>query len=648
MKKKFLLVAAVIISSQLYAQRDSTKQLDDVVFTANKYPQKQSSTGKVLTVIDRAQLENNTGRTIAQVLNEQAGLIINGSQNPLGSNQTIYLRGAGSANTLILVDGVPANDASGISGEFDLNQFSIDQVERIEILKGAQSVLYGSDAVAGVINIITKKQTGNRKVTLNASAAGGTYGTFKGTAGVSGKLNAFSYNLRYTRLQSKGFSAAQDVDANKNFDKDGYEHDVLGMNLTAQAAKNWKLNFFSQLGEYRTDLDDASFTDDKNSRAENKNLQAGISSLYNFNKGSFTVNLNLNNIKRILKDEKNIPADPNDFDPFNGLYKGRSVFAETFTNLNLTDHVGLLAGADLRNQNADIETTYGKLGDDSLHATQVSGYASFFLKSLAGFNAELGGRITNHSKFGAAFTYSFNPSYIINKEVKLFANIASGFRAPTLYNLASEYGNIELEPERSTSLEAGVQYINLKNTINLRVVYFNRIIKDVIIFRSLFVAPYGKYYNADKQKGNGFEVEATIRPADRWNITANYAFVDGSVETKSGATGKDTSIYNLFRRPKNALNVTVGFQPCKKFFVSAGTRWVDKRDDLYFNPNTFASERKELKAYYNLDLYASYQPVKAVKIFADLRNVTNQLYFDQFGYNNRRFNVMAGVVVMFE
>ncbi|MEP7110897.1 MAG: TonB-dependent receptor, partial [Ferruginibacter sp.] len=646
-RKKFLLVTAVIISSQLYAQDSTKKTLDEVVVTANKFPQKQSSTGKVLTVIDRAQLERNTGRTLGQVLNEQAGLIINGSQNPLGTNQTVYLRGAGEANTLILIDGVPANDASGISGSFDLNQFSIDQVERVEILKGAQSVLYGSDAVAGVINIITKKLNGSKKITVNTGATGGTYNTFKGNAGVSGQLNTFSYNLRYTRLQSNGFSFAQDPGGKNNFDKDGYGQDVLGLNLAVQTAKNWKLSFYSQLGKYKTDLDDAPFADDKNSRSENENAQAGISSLYNFDKGSLVVNLNLNNTKRTLKDERNIPADPNDFDPFNGLYKGRSVFAEAFTNLNLKGHAGLLLGADFRSQNADIETTYGKLGDDSLHATQVSGYASFFLKSLAGFNAELGGRVSGHSQFGSTFTYSFNPSFLINKKVKLFANIASGFRAPTLYNLASEYGNKNLKPEKSASIEAGIQYINLKNTVDLRFTYYDRTIKDLIIFRPLFLPPYGQYDNADKQKGNGYEVEATIHPVRNWNITANFAFVDGSVETKSGVTGKDTSIYNLFRRPKNALNATVGFQPSKKFYISTGIRWVDKRDDLYFNPNTYASERKELSAYYNLDLYTSYQPLAAVKFFADLRNVTNQQYFDQYGYNNRRFNFMAGLIVSF-
>jgi vitamin B12 transporter len=201
MKKEFFVVAATIISSTLSAQeQDSskTKQLDEVVITANKYPQKLSSTGKVLTVINRDQLEKNTGRTLAQVLNEQAGLIVNGAQGPLGTSQLIYLRGAGTANTLILVDGIPANDASGITAQFDINHFAIDQVERVEILKGAQSVLYGSDAVAGVINIITKKQGSNKPFGANASIAGGSYGTFKGSAGIGGKTGILTYNLQYS------------------------------------------------------------------------------------------------------------------------------------------------------------------------------------------------------------------------------------------------------------------------------------------------------------------------------------------------------------------------------------------------------------------------------------------------------------------
>ena len=171
MKRRFLVMAAVIISSKLQAQlvpalrEDSTasKQLDEVIVTATKFQQKQSTTGKVVTVIDQATLQRNAGKTITEILNYQAGVFINGTNNNPGTNQDVYFRGAATGNVLILLDGVPVGDASQINNSFDLNNINTAQVERIEILKGAQSTLWGSDAVAGVINIITKKNS-NKKI----------------------------------------------------------------------------------------------------------------------------------------------------------------------------------------------------------------------------------------------------------------------------------------------------------------------------------------------------------------------------------------------------------------------------------------------------------------------------------------------------
>ena len=128
MKMKFFMLAAIIISSQSYAQQDSTKLLDDVVITATKYPIKQSLTGKVLTVITQQELERNSGKTLTEVLSSKAGLIITGSGNPMGTNQDVYMRGASAGKTLILLDGIPVYDVSGISGAFDLNFISIEQI----------------------------------------------------------------------------------------------------------------------------------------------------------------------------------------------------------------------------------------------------------------------------------------------------------------------------------------------------------------------------------------------------------------------------------------------------------------------------------------------------------------------------------------
>ena len=235
MKKKIFIAAAVIFSSHVQAQKDTTiKTLDEVIITANKFPQKQSETGKVVDIITQEQLQKSFGKSLSEVLNQQPGLNINGADNNLGTNQTVYTRGASSANTLILLDGVPLYDASGISNEFDLNNFALDNIERIEILKGSQSTLYGSDAVAGVINIISKKG-GKKPFNLNVDLSAGSYDTYKGSLSVSGTNGkGQTYFISYNKIYSKGFSSAYDSTGTNNFDKDGFNQDVFQLNYGLQ------------------------------------------------------------------------------------------------------------------------------------------------------------------------------------------------------------------------------------------------------------------------------------------------------------------------------------------------------------------------------------------------------------------------------
>src|SRR5687767_4588334 len=213
MKKKIFVLAAMIICSRLQAQiEDSTgKLMDEVIFTANKYPNKTSLTGKVLTIITRQELERSGGRTLAQVLNEQPGLYINGANSNPGKDKSVFLRGARSEHTLITIDGVPVYDPSGIGSNFDIRNMPIDNIERIEILKGSQSTLYGSDAIAGVINIITRKPDA-RSFTSSGVFSYGSNQTFRGYIGISGNSNIIDYNASYTYYRTRGIDEA----VNKN------------------------------------------------------------------------------------------------------------------------------------------------------------------------------------------------------------------------------------------------------------------------------------------------------------------------------------------------------------------------------------------------------------------------------------------------
>jgi vitamin B12 transporter len=263
MSKTFTLPAALLFCSIAFAQKDTVRTtiLDEVIVTANKTEQKQSTTGKVITVITKAQIEKSSGKTVAQLLNEQAGITINGALSNAGAVQTVFMRGAAAGRTLILMDGIPVNDPSQITNDFDLNFFSINDVERIEICKGAQSTLYGSDAIAGVINIITTKSNITKPINVKATVTGGSFGTLKTNLQVYGKADKFTYTARYARLQSAGFSAAYDSTGTKNFDNDAYLGNTVNGAVQYQAGKQFLLKAFTQYSEYKAGIDASAFTD---------------------------------------------------------------------------------------------------------------------------------------------------------------------------------------------------------------------------------------------------------------------------------------------------------------------------------------------------------------------------------------------------
>src|SRR6476469_4622972 len=197
--RKIFVVAALITSSHLRAQsqQDSSKIMEELTLTASKFSVKTTETGKVVTIITRQDIEHAGSRDLAQLITETGGVFINGYNGNAGKEKNIYLRGARVDYTLITIDGIPVYDASGIGSNFDIRNISIDNVEGIEILKGSQSTLYGSDAIAGVINIITRK-TGNKPFTLAGTAHYGSYHAQRYNTGINGRKGILNYSIGLT------------------------------------------------------------------------------------------------------------------------------------------------------------------------------------------------------------------------------------------------------------------------------------------------------------------------------------------------------------------------------------------------------------------------------------------------------------------
>lgn len=641
-------MAALFVCSFAQAQQDTSRTLQEVFVTANKFPQKQNETGKVVTIITQDILAKSTGKTLGELLNQQAGITVSGAENPLGTNQDIYMRGAAPGKSLVLIDGIPAYDPSIISTAFDINNLSIDNIERIEIVRGAMSTLYGSDAIAGVINIITKKG-GSKPFSLYGNAGAGSYHTDKEVLGVRGTAGRNTYNLEYTHVASNGISSAYDSTGKASFDNDGFfRHQLLGaFSHRFSDAVLWSVQ--GQAGRYKTGLDDGAFTDNRDYAVTTRNAQATTGIMYRYGSGQLHFNYNFNITERSYLDDSTL--DVSAFTKFSRqLYTGRAHFAELYTNFRVNRFLELLAGVDYRYQNTDqyyfSVSSYGpyvsSLGSDSARMHQSSAYVSAFLHTAGGFHLEMGGRYNVHSRYGNNFTYTFNPAYVLNRRLKIFANVASAFKAPSLYQLFDGYsGNPTLQPETSVTYEGGAAFTSLDEKRFIRAVYFKRSISHGIDYNYAT----SHYFNNNSQNDHGFELEAAMHYS-RFMINANYSYVTGSVNTLNYlfdaasytyTVKGDTSYNNLFRRPKHTVNVTLGLNATRNWFISAHYRYVSGRNEYQY-----MAAPVKLEDYQTLDLYTEYRFGKKFRLYADFKNITNVQYFDILGYNSRRFNFMAG------
>ncbi|HYF66991.1 MAG TPA: TonB-dependent receptor [Ohtaekwangia sp.] len=612
-----------------FAQQDSLAQktLDEIVVTATKFPKSQTETGKVLTVITEEQLSRSAGKDVSQLLNEQVGLVINGSGSNPGKDKSVYLRGAKTDYTLILIDGIPVNDPSAFGGAFDLRLLPVDQIERIEILKGSQSTLYGSDAIAGVINIITKKK-GNNPFGVFGSLAYGSYDTKRGNVGIRGSTKLLEYNVIYSRHKSQGLSEAKDPTGNQNFDKDGFDQQGIQASASIRPVEEWVISPFFRMNEFDGDFDGGSFTDAPSS-ALTEMKSTGLNSQYNFNKGAVSLQYAYTRSERMY-----------DYTSFKVNYDGRFNHAEIYANYNITDHIQVLGGMNLQHL---------RMVDESASAdTSVlvaSPYASFFLRNVNGFSAEIGGRYVNHEQFGNTFTYSINPSYFLNQRWKFFVSYSTAFKAPTLSQLYGQFGaNPDLEPERSKHLEGGIHFISSEKKLDVRVTAFKREIDDVILYTNT-----KGHVNLDEQDDYGVEFEPTFEFNQRFKVALFYAFVTGELTTKIAGTEKDSTYNKLLRRPKHSFGLNTGYRVNDRFYLSINAKTFSDRADQYVDNTDFTRKSVALPGYYFIDLYAEYSMLrnKNIKFFLDLKNITDQDYTEVYGYNTRGINVMAGLSFSF-
>jgi len=642
MSQKLIMLSVCLFSASLLfgqkekPQKDSltTSTLEEVIVTANKVEQKQNTTGKVVTVINAAEIQANAGRSIAQILNEHAGLYLPGSLSNAGTVPSIFMRGASSGRTLILIDGMPVGDPSMISNEFDLNLIPLAQVERIEILKGAQSTLYGSDAMGGVINIITK----NKSIpNWSGDFSAGSYGTQKINLQHSNSLGKFNYNVGIGNETATGFSSATDPKENNKYENDGYHNQNWFANVNYAFKPNWNVKISTHQTSYNADIDYGAFKDDKDNQFHNATKMTGLILKYKKEKTIFQLQYQISTQDRQYKNDS---SDKTYIIYENNQYTGKSHFADVFLSTPITKNIQWILGADFRygsyHQTYKSISEWGPFNDNfkDTFQYQTALYSSLLMNDASNkWLLEIGGRWNKQDRYGSNQTFTISPSYKLNSVIRFMASASSGYKAPSLYELSY---NEKLKPEQSFNTEMGLEFKN--NKLFARAVYYNRMIDNGIDYNYIDY----NFFNYIQQKVSGLELEMNWKANTKNTFSANYTLMNGEETNQNRATTTDTITYNyLLKRPKNSAGIQWAYEVSSKLNFSIAARFISKRYDV----GGYAADDVTLNSYTLINAHIQYTYNNHIVLYADVQNIGNVAFQEINGYNTIGRMLMLGLRV---
>ncbi|UII75524.1 TonB-dependent receptor [Flagellimonas sp. HMM57] len=620
MKKSYLwLGAAILVGKGLSAQssqQDSVQvqQLQEVVVSDSRFELKRENSGKTVIKISTEELERNQGRTVAQIINTKSGIEIAGSRGRDGDVLGVFARGGRGRQVLVIIDGVRVTNPSSFAVEYDLRLLSAANVESIEIIKGAASTLYGTNAATAVINITTKKNSEN-KIAGNFESMVGTNQTsedqnynlasFANGARVSGTLDKFSYGLSFSNRYSNGLSAA----VTPENEEDDFSQYSTDLKLGYQFSKDLNVSVYVNKTELRTEFD-ADRAESPN-RLKQDQERVGIASTFNYGKGSVELNAAYTDFEI---DTRGTFGDSS--------ANGENFVFDIFNKYVLNEKFYTVLGVNYIKDKASFT--------NAVDFTIVDPYANLVYVSDFGFNLNTGARLNTHSEYGNNFVYNVNPSYVFRTSegyVKLLGTYATSYITPNLTQLFGDFGaNPDLEPEENTTIEGGVEYF-VNDKLRFSTIYFDRNEKNRIgsdaDFRSINIS--------DEIDVNGIEVEASWIPIETLTLDANYAFTERKGD-------------NAIRIPKHKANLTLGYQLCKSTNVSLNYAYTGERNDTDFA----IGENVALDAFSLVNLYIDHELMSnKLKVFLNANNVLNEEFTEIIGFTTRGRNISAGFNLSF-
>jgi len=628
-------VALFALSDSALAQSDN--QLPTTVVTADRSAEPITNTASAISVVDQATLTQSNPGSLVDALRSVPGLDVSESGGP-GRLSSVRLRGANTGQTLVLIDGVRANDPTAPGADFDFSMFPAGAIDHIEVLRGPQSALYGSDAIGGVINIITKKGSG--PAVNNIRAEGGTYGTGALSGSTMGSQGPWSYAFTGAGIHSDSFSAygfrVPELEALvPHMERDPYSRLSGSARVGYDAGEGVRFNAGILSNYTRANYDETTggFPTETPAYSTKQYTQANINGAVDTFDGRWTHSITTF-------------ADRSDRSFHDVFFAPKTTSISTST---IDDFIGDRVGAEYQGifRAGKFGTlTYGARDEEEIARIYHTSYfptfsprmltlgpqqetrslfALYQLPLFERLNLSLGGRIDDVVSTNRFETWRATAAYLLPETgTKLRASAATGAKAPSLFQLFSSFGNPSLHPEESFGYDAGVDQTLFGGRVTLSVTGFSNRLKNLIDFD--FVSMH--YLNVTRAATSGIEVESNVQLVPTY-VDLKLAYTN--LRARDLSTG-----LVLARRPEHVLNVALDFTPTPQWLIEPRVIFVSRRF-------SGTGETLPLSSYDGTYIYTSYKVDQTWKVFARAENIFDVRYQEVAGFGTTGMAFYGGV-----
>ncbi len=595
------------------------QELPELVVTATRVPIPLEQSGSAITVIDREELEQRQIRVVADALRDVPGATVSRSGGP-GNLTEVYLRGAESNQTLVLIDGVEVNHPDG--GAFDFNSLLDLAIERIEVLRGPQSVLWGSSTIGGVINIVTRRA--DQPFQAHARVEGGSFNTWHTAGSIGGRGERYDALLSGGWLQTDGWSAGSTWRGNR--EDDGTKTGALLFKGSVRPADDLELTLTGRYTRNRTDFDaflggDQQPVVDSNDRIDNRQNLLRLQGRYSLLGGAWE---HLLGLARYNMDSTTSSAG---FEPFDSESNANQIDYQSnyFLNAGNAQHTFTLLVKDKKDE---ASNTY--FATNSVHNTGVALHYGLGLDERLFITAGL--RRDFNDRFDDTNTYRLTAAYLWPEfGGRLHASYGTAVKNPTLtelFGFSGDFkGNPNLRPEESHGFDLGWEQTLLDQRLKFDVTAFANRIDNIIVGagRTVINLP-------GESQARGVEISASAQLTPGFSSTLAYTFTDT----------EDSHGDELRRRPRHVASLGLNYRFIERGQLQLTVRHHGSSVDTAFDAQTFETYLVPMDGYTVVNLAADYSLDKHWQFFGRVENLFDKQYEDVLGYSGTERGVYVG------